>query len=122
MKSPALFPGATHTRNFHASWLVLGQRFALGTPRQIRFHLTNGQQQGSISGSTKPGPHGRKRHTGYPTYLKVGGGFLIVGTVFVYFHYQNYAPMTNRRRWIASSPEFEKEIGDQVGAGSAQET
>jgi hypothetical protein len=91
-------------------------RLTLGTPSRVRFNLSNTkqkQQEGhgarGASGFHKPPPGGK-----YPTYLKVVGGATVVGTVALYFHYQNFAPMTNRRRWIASTPEFEKEMGDQV--------
>jgi hypothetical protein len=104
-------------RTFHSSSLALGQRFTLGTtPRRTRYDFLPIQSQRSrVGGHThSPGGDRRSNNTTYPTYLYVGGGVMVVGMTGLYFYYQNLAPMTHRRRWIASSPEFEKEMGDEV--------
>jgi hypothetical protein len=102
---------APTNRRFHASSAAERQRFTLGGPRRIRYQLAVNQQKVNMGGGSTGS--GRRQQQGYPTYLYVIGGVTVAGTVGLYFHYQNYAPMTNRRRWIASSPEFEKEMGDQ---------
>lgn len=38
---------------------------------------------------------------------------MVVGSTGLYFAYVDYAPLTDRRRWIATNPKFEKELGDQ---------
>jgi hypothetical protein len=105
-------------RTFHSSSLALGQRFTLGTtPRRTRYDFLPIQlsQRSRVGGHThSPGGDRRSNNTTYPTYLYVGGGVMVVGMTGLYFYYQNLAPMTHRRRWIASSPEFEKEMGDEV--------
>ena len=100
------------TRNFHRSATALSKqnRFTLGNPRRVRLHLSDSSR--NASAGAKVGG-GKTSSGGYPMYLKVGAGVTVVGSVALYFHYQNFAPMTNRRRWIASTPEFEKEMGDE---------
>ena len=50
---------------------------------------------------------------GIPPYLWVSaaatGGIITVG----YFAFLNEAPLTKRRRWIATSPEWESRLGDE---------
>ena len=41
------------------------------------------------------------------------GGIAAVGTAGIYVAYIDYAPLTHRRRWIATDPRFEKQLGDQ---------
>jgi hypothetical protein len=119
---------------FHASSLAQqhGKRFTLGTTparttkstaqSRIQYNFSQPSPRSRVGGHNNNNNHthgGGHRgtttnNTTYPTYLYVGGGVVVVGTMGLYFHYQNFAPMTHRRRWIASSPEFEKEMGDEV--------
>jgi hypothetical protein len=67
----------------------------------------SGRGRGNWDGGGKGG--GR-----YPTYVYVTGGLVVASSVGVYLNYQNYAPLTHRRRWIATTPELEKVMGDEV--------
>lgn len=46
-------------------------------------------------------------------FLIVTTGIAVIGSVGMYIAYIDYAPLTRRRRWIATDPDFEKEMGDQ---------
>lgn len=37
----------------------------------------------------------------------------MVGSLYLYFRFQDLAPLTERRRWLATSPDYEKRMGDQ---------
>ncbi|KAG7353617.1 peptidase M48 Ste24p family protein [Nitzschia inconspicua] len=107
-------PSSFLWRTFHASSSAHRKHFAIGgTPRRVRFNLAPEQQQQQQRSSLAGGGSHHYGQRKYPTYLYVGGGVVAIGGIGMYFHYQNFAPMTHRRRWIASSPEFEKEIGDE---------
>ena len=55
----------------------------------------------------------RQRHGSIPTYLWVLGGTTIGGSVYMYYHYLDNVPLTDRQRWIATSPEWEQQLGNQ---------
>lgn len=103
-----------HPRRRYVSSPLLSQRFTLPpAPSQGRYNLANSIS--TAQGGGGGGRGGRGRGGGrYPTYVYVAGGLVVAGSVSAYFQYQNYAPLTNRRRWIASTPEMEKQMGDQV--------
>jgi predicted Zn-dependent protease len=63
------------------------------------------------SGSNHKGP--RRPPGGLPPYIwaSVGGTTLLIG--YGYFAFIDEAPLTKRRRWIATSPELERQLGDQ---------
>lgn len=48
-----------------------------------------------------------------PPYIYLVGGIPVVGSLYLYFKFQDLAPLTERRRWLATSPEYEKKMGDQ---------
>jgi predicted Zn-dependent protease len=37
----------------------------------------------------------------------------VAGTVYIYYKYLDPVPLTERQRWIATSPEWERQVGDQ---------
>jgi metalloendopeptidase OMA1, mitochondrial len=49
---------------------------------------------------------------GIPSYVwgVMGGSAVVLG--FAYFSFTEKAPLTQRRRWIATSPEWERQLGD----------
>jgi predicted Zn-dependent protease len=49
---------------------------------------------------------------GLPTYIYVVGGVPIVLTGFLYYRYLDEAPLTHRQRWIATTPAWERQLGD----------
>lgn len=49
-----------------------------------------------------------------PIYVWIGGfGIPMAGLSYLYVHYLDRVPLTQRRRWIATSPEWERQLGDQ---------
>ncbi len=48
-----------------------------------------------------------------PPYIYLMGGVPVVGSLYLYFKFQDLAPLTERRRWLATSAEYEKRMGDQ---------
>ena len=66
----------------------------------------------------KDGGGRRNRHHRHqqhiPTYVYLAGGIPIVGGLLLYVRFRDFAPMTGRRRWLATSPEYEKNMGDEV--------
>jgi predicted Zn-dependent protease len=64
-----------------------------------------------------------------PTYIYVIGGVPVVLTGYLYYTYLDEAPLTHRQRWIATTPEWERRLGDEEyqklvkqfqGSGSGQ--
>lgn len=37
-----------------------------------------------------------------------------MGGLYLYFRFQDLVPLTGRRRWLATDPDYEKKIGDDV--------
>lgn len=37
-----------------------------------------------------------------------------MGSMYLYFRFQDQAPLTGRSRWLATNPNFEKRLGDEV--------
>lgn len=37
-----------------------------------------------------------------------------MGGLYLYFRFQDLAPLTGRRRWLATNPDYEKRMGDDV--------
>jgi hypothetical protein len=99
-------------RNFVSSTTPKQERLSLRpvSPREGRYDLITAAAKGRKQGSTTGGGSGRR----YPSYVYFTGGVVAASGVGIYMQFQDYAPLTNRRRWIASSPEMEKEMGDQV--------
>lgn len=49
-----------------------------------------------------------------PSYVWIGGfGIPLVGLTYLYVHYLDRVPLTGRQRWIATSPEWERQAGDE---------
>ena len=63
-------------------------------------------------GGSRPPPHGNRRGE-IPPYVWVAAG--ATGTLFgvAYYSFLDEAPLTHRKRWIATSPQWERELGDQ---------
>lgn len=43
----------------------------------------------------------------------IGAGLPVIGGIALYYHYLDRVPLTERQRWIATSPEWERSLGDQ---------
>jgi hypothetical protein len=49
-----------------------------------------------------------------PLYVWLGGfGIPLAGLTYLYVHYLDRVPLTRRQRWIATSPEWERQVGDE---------
>ena len=49
-----------------------------------------------------------------PRYFWIGGfGIPLAGLTYLYVHYLDRVPLTQRQRWIATSPEWERQLGDE---------
>jgi predicted Zn-dependent protease len=64
------------------------------------------------------GSSGRRSSNGrpgapIPGYVWAAGGFAAVGAAAGYYSGLETVPLTGRRRWIATSPEFERRLGDE---------
>eukprot|EP00529_Nitzschia_sp_RCC80_P019374 CAMPEP_0113457974 /NCGR_PEP_ID=MMETSP0014_2-20120614/9682_1 /TAXON_ID=2857 /ORGANISM="Nitzschia sp." /LENGTH=431 /DNA_ID=CAMNT_0000349481 /DNA_START=15 /DNA_END=1313 /DNA_ORIENTATION=+ /assembly_acc=CAM_ASM_000159 len=84
-------------------------------PRRIRYNLSNPRTGGRGRGGGGGGGGTSSSSTSgqIPTYFYYFGGVAVIGTIGAYVSYLDYAPLTHRRRWIATDPEFEKKMGDQ---------
>ena len=52
--------------------------------------------------------------TNIPLYVWMGGfGVPVAGLTYVYVSNLDRVPLTHRQRWIATSPEWERQMGDQ---------
>lgn len=50
---------------------------------------------------------------GLPPYIWMTAGGTTLALGYVYFSYLEEVPLTHRKRWIATSPQLEKQLGDQ---------
>mmetsp|Transcript_7401 Transcript_7401/g.15875 ORF Transcript_7401/g.15875 Transcript_7401/m.15875 type:complete len:411 (-) Transcript_7401:1506-2738(-) len=48
-----------------------------------------------------------------PNYVYFVGGIPFVGGIYLYFRFQDFVPLTGRRRWLATQPETERIFGDE---------
>ena len=48
-----------------------------------------------------------------PPYVLGILGIPVLGGIYTYYKYLEHVPMTGRRRWIATSTEWERRLGDQ---------
>jgi predicted Zn-dependent protease len=48
-----------------------------------------------------------------PPYIWLFGGIPVAGGAFLYYRFLDTAPLTERRRWIATSAQWERDLGDQ---------
>ena len=56
----------------------------------------------------------RKARSDIPRYVLWGGiGLPLAGVTYLYVHFLDRVPLTQRQRWIATSPEFERQLGDR---------
>ena len=49
-----------------------------------------------------------------PLYVYFWGGIPIVGGIYSYCRHQDFAPLTGRRRWLATGPDYEKQMGKEA--------
>jgi len=54
-----------------------------------------------------------------PNYVYFVGGIPFVGGIYLYFRFQDFVPLTGRRRWLATQPETERIFGDEVSRGES---
>jgi predicted Zn-dependent protease len=48
-----------------------------------------------------------------PTYMLTIAAIPVIGGVYTYYRYLDEVPLTKRKRWIATSAEWEQRLGDQ---------
>lgn len=73
-------------------------------PRQNFLHSTRSSQ----GGFRRPPPH-----FGIPPYIWITAGGTTLLIAYNYYAYLEEVPLTHRKRWIATSPAWEKQLGDQ---------
>lgn len=56
----------------------------------------------------RPPPRG-----GLPPYVWLPAATITGVTLYTYYAYQDEVPVTKRKRWLASTPQVEQELGDQ---------
>ena len=66
----------------------------------------------STSARMKPSSNTNGRRQ-LPTYIYVVGGVPVVLTGYLYYAYLDEVPLTHRKRWIATTPEWERKLGDE---------
>lgn len=63
---------------------------------------------------SRSGQYERQGRSDIPPYILIGGfGIPIAGLTYIYVAYLDKVPLTERQRWIATSPEWERQMGDQ---------
>lgn len=78
---------------------------SFSTQRTRPNFLSSDGKRGSFRG--KPPPYG------VPHYIWVTAGVSTASIVYCYFAYLEEVPISHRKRWIATSPKLEKQLGDQ---------
>ena len=91
-------------RNAHVRRRLLPSNTNLPNTLNSRFCSTKPPRLGSRSNNSNTGQ--------IPTYIWMGAGVPVVATGYFYYRYLDTAPLTNRKRWIATSPEWERQLGD----------
>ena len=85
----------------------------LSTPSPPSFRRGGTQRSGAAANSTG-GRYDRQGRTNLPLYVWMGGFALpVAGLTYVYVSHLDRVPLTHRQRWIATSPEWERQMGDQ---------
>lgn len=79
----------------------------------LRSVLANPNQRYNNSGRYNRGGRYQQQQQ-LPPYVYLMGGVPVVGSLYLYFRFQDLAPLTERRRWLATSPDYEQRMGDQV--------
>lgn len=64
---------------------------------------------GAGNGGRRPPPY----RSSTPPYVWAAAGATATTVGVVYYAYLDEAPLTHRQRWIATSPEWERQLGDQ---------
>lgn len=112
------FPTTTTTthrnhlhRLYHSSKQPQRQRFTL---RPVQ-NKTVGNNITRYNNNNKNNNNYKNRHhnQGIPNYVYIMGGIPVAGGLYLYVRYQDSAPLTGRRRWLATNPEYEKSMGDE---------
>jgi metalloendopeptidase OMA1, mitochondrial len=68
---------------------------------------------GGPSSSSRGGSGAGGGGSGIPPYIFVGVGATSLVCASCYYAFLDEAPLTKRKRWIATSPEWERQLGDQ---------
>lgn len=79
-------------------------------PRNLRIFRNRSSTFSSFSGRKNNSPPPR---TAIPIYVWAISGCTTITLGYVYYSGLNYAPLTHRRRWIGSRPQFEEQLGNQ---------
>lgn len=83
--------------------------------QQQRHRLTLRPAENKTRHGRNSGHHVRHHYQQQiPPYVYFMGGIPFVGGLYLYFRFQDLVPLTGRRRWLATDPDYEKKIGDDV--------
>ena len=100
--------------------VMAGSRFFSNSARQYQRQRFTLQSTKSKTKFDRNGGHhnrGRRQHQQQiPPYVYFMGGVPIVGSLYLYFRFQDQAPLTGRSRWLATNPKYERRMGDEVSA------
>lgn len=58
-------------------------------------------------------PYRKNTGSEIPTYVWLGALVPTAGGIYIYYKYLDEVPLTQRKRWIATSPAWERQTGDQ---------
>ena len=82
--------------------------------RQQQRLALNSVGKKKILGGNNGRRYSRHQQQHIPNYVYFVGGIPFVGGIYLYFRFQDFAPLTGRRRWLATQPETERIFGDEV--------
>lgn len=119
-----LLPTRSHVRPASASrvWQQLGNFRILSkntsaTVTRLSFSSSRGTPPSLRQGFSRANGgsyYERQGRSDIPRYFLMGTiGLPVAGLTYLYIHYLDRVPLTQRQRWIATSPEFERQLGDQ---------
>jgi metalloendopeptidase OMA1, mitochondrial len=81
--------------------------------RSLQLQPHGGPSRSRGSGAGGGGGGGSGSSGNIPPYIYVGVGATTLVCASCYFAFLDEAPLTKRKRWIATSPEWERKLGDQ---------
>jgi hypothetical protein len=85
--------------------------------RNIRSFSSTNRQRLTLRPTKQKKDRGHQRRSSgqqIPLYIYFWGGTPIIGGIYLYFRYQDFAPLTGRRRWLATGPDYEKIMGKEA--------
>lgn len=115
--------GGTQTKNpySHHSLLVPTTISAGGSGGTQRLFSSRGsppssfrREFGQSNNNNNRNRYERSGRSDVPPYVWIGGfGIPLAGLTYLYLHFLDRVPLTQRQRWIATSPEWERQVGDE---------